>query len=289
MLKGTVGNRILFEKLHSVTKAKVIGVFSSGIYLEISDDVVLLYDAKWGVLPFGIALDDFQGQGKNLGLEAGMPVWIEEDILCLGDKLRIKIVYENLVIDNIDRDCLSCFLERAKPELLKSENATLLLYGFSDIDKLNKDEIEDIFSRAAYRGMTELSDALIHDSNIENSVSKLIGLGRGLTPSMDDFICGMLFTFWFSEKSLHYSFPFLKQLSLSCKKLAKSNTNKFSAAYIISAADGEDFSLMRKCFESSRDSSFPENINKLLDLGSSSGADMLCGMCFATNYILKHY
>ena len=60
MLKGTVGNKALFDFLSETREGKISGVFSSGIYIEFGTKIILLHDELGGVLPFGIFLPEFK-------------------------------------------------------------------------------------------------------------------------------------------------------------------------------------------------------------------------------------
>ena len=184
---------------------------------------------------------------------------------------------------------MQIFLKKAIDVLISTEKSSFSVYCIKDMDEIEKSEIADIFAQAAYTGIRKLYQAIELNSEemIESALSKLIGLGRGLTPSMDDFLCGMLFVFHYCKNNLSYKLNFLAGLSSNAKKLALCNTNTYSAAYISAASEGEDFSLMRSCLESVAEKSFYDNVNSLLSVGSSSGADMLSGMCFAAKYILK--
>ena len=290
MIKGSVANRKLFELFSKPGEGKIIGVFSSGIYFDYSGRTILLHDEQGGALPFGISLPRFNGHGHYLGLEADMPVCCETgNLLRLGKNLYIQLVYTECTQKITSRDNLRLFFEYAKDLLLRSEKSAFSIYGIKDTEKFEKSQIADIFARAAYTGINELSCAMEENSadRVEYCLSKLVGLGRGLTPSMDDFLCGMLFVFHYSKNYWDYKAKFLDVLSSCVKELALQNTNAYSAAYIISAAEGEDFSLMRQCLESAADEDFFDCVNRLLSVGSSSGADMLSGMCFAAKYILK--
>lgn len=120
-------------------------------------------------------------------------------------------------------------------------------------------------SRAAYRDgdLTASADHLI----------RLIGLGIGLTPSGDDFLCGVLagLTLCGTEQD-----PFLGILR---DRIARNlnRTNTISAAFLSSAARG--------CFSEPvlQLSEFPagEEIRRQFQaIGHSSGFDTLCGVLF---------
>ena len=48
------------KQLENGSLGTVLLVHSSGMYLQFDDAVLLLCDKSWGVLPIGIAVEDFQ-------------------------------------------------------------------------------------------------------------------------------------------------------------------------------------------------------------------------------------
>ena len=111
-----------------------------------------------------------------------------------------------------------------------------------------------------------------------------LGLGRGLTPSFDDFITGLLVTLEHASSVWGLKHPALGFLAQEISALAPLRTNRFSAAYLLAAARGGDFSLMRNCLEL-RPSA--DSLTALLGVGSSSGSDMLCGMVYALGAVQR--
>ena len=125
------------------------------------------------------------------------------------------------------------------------------------------------------------------------AVSKFIGLGYGLTPSGDDFICGMLYAF--------HRFSFVSANSRRCIKMLVSaargaivGTNEVSAEYIRCAIAGEPFEIIDRVisglgeYDEKGDGAWQglrAAVDSLLSVGASSGSDILCGILFAI-YIL---
>lgn len=289
-LEGWISGERLFKFLSAGVRGKVLAAFSSGVYLDFCGETVMLHDKEHGYLPFGIAIGDFKGRGKNLGLEPGTEIVCSDGILtCPAVDFFLKIYKAEERKKLCTSDPLPEFVRNTAsyPELDKRSG--LWVYAPCEPESLDKDNIEDVFARTAHKGLVMLVDALDSCSIelMENALHRLLGLGRGLTPSLDDFLCGMVFTMHYAEGHLGYKQPYLYVLSETLIKNVPMRTNVYSAAYLLSAAAGEDFSLLSECLENSGNTRFFDCVQRLLNVGSSSGADMLSGMCFAANYILK--
>lgn len=122
---------------------------------------------------------------------------------------------------------------------------------------------------------------LIHCRRYQEAASKLIrllGLGTGLTPSGDDFLCGILAGFLFSGSTDH---PFAKHLKdLTADRLA--DTIDISAAFLSCALKGQ-FSLP---VVSLLNLPAAEDIfTSFSAVGHSSGTDTLCGILWSLRHI----
>lgn len=105
---------------------------------------------------------------------------------------------------------------------------------------------------------------------------RLTGLGPGLTPSGDDFLCGVLAGLILTRKELH---PFTTALIRTIKANLE-NTNDISAAFLTCAADGL-FSLPVIRLAGLPDSGLISSLFR--EIGHSSGLDTLCGVLYATD------
>lgn len=275
MNRGRITDEKLWEYCSPDRTLGVRGVFSSGIYLaDENGHVIMLHDEKYGGIPFGIAIDGFGGRGRELSIEAGQTAKLTQGSLCLG-QLRIELYHEPE--KHGDSFCPpELFRERAGERLRKCEVASLAVYSSADIGSVDRKSIEDTFAAAAYGGMELLEKGLksADEAAISASLDRLLGLGRGLTPSCDDFITGVVYALGFYGHRTGAFHPAYGSLIRLVREKAPERTNIFSAAYLISACGGGEFSLMRSCLEGAQ-------FDALLSVGSSSGADMLSGMCFA--------
>lgn len=104
-------------------------------------------------------------------------------------------------------------------------------------------------------------------------LSRLLGLGIGLTPSGDDFLCGILAGLILTGQD---NTPFAAELK---KAIAENleDTVDISAAFLSCALDGQ-FSL---AVNSLKFDPSPEELRRSFgEIGHSSGFDTLCGVLF---------
>lgn len=289
MHKGVVSNRALYELLNRGTSGEVMAVFSSAVYFRLSDKTCMLHDTAYGNIPFGISLPDINGKARNLGLEPGVKLRAEGGHLNSDTGFQMQLSYKQSLSHPAKPSQLRSFAEKAASVLRDTQRSELRVYCAGNIAEIDKSKIEDIFAKTAYKGLLELERGMLENKpeSIEKALQKLIGLGRGLTPSLDDFLCGLVFVLLYAAREWDCSMPGLTALVEGIRIIAPLQTNVYSMAYLLSAAAGEDFSLMRECLENSGLDEAYKSIEALLKVGASSGADMLSGMCFASNYILK--
>jgi hypothetical protein len=120
-------------------------------------------------------------------------------------------------------------------------------------------------------------------------VHALAGLGGGLTPAGDDFICGALFAAWAgllpspSGRGAGGEGELVAQIA----DHAASRTTTLSAACLRAAARGECMALWHSLFEALRSSdasALRSAVESLLAVGHTSGADALAGFIAAYHW-----
>ncbi len=120
----------------------------------------------------------------------------------------------------------------------------------------------------------------IHNLCIKNKypeasqkLSELVGLGIGLTPSGDDFLCGIL-------AGLHIQGKEYSEFAYYLRKSIRANlhrTNEISRAFLSCALDGHFSLAINELWKNPS----TELISKMFhDIGHSSGMDTLCGIYF---------
>jgi hypothetical protein len=112
------------------------------------------------------------------------------------------------------------------------------------------------------------------------TLTGLAGLGQGLTPSGDDFLCGM-FAGFNSAGGLKGSHPAKAALIAASDAMCR-RTHPLSAAFITCAAEGYVSQTVRALL-GGPEQGFDVNAmaEKIQAIGHSSGIDTLCGIMFA--------
>lgn len=155
--------------------------------------------------------------------------------------------------------------------------------GFNAIFSSNADIKENfLIINAAKTKIDTCTNELINKNyeNAANVLSSLIGLGIGLTPSGDDFLCGVLAGCIFDNLEKH---SFVKLLKKQIQNNLQ-NTNDISRAFL-SCSLNDNFStpVLNLPYFKSPDEVY-DNFKKI---GHSSGIDTLCGIYYSLNTISK--
>ncbi|MBE6678961.1 MAG: DUF2877 domain-containing protein [Ruminococcaceae bacterium] len=240
----------------------VIGVFSQGIYCKVRAEIILFHCKKWGYVPFGLGLESFSAFSEEVSANVGDTVVLTENSLAMSGK-------------TFDVE-LSC--EAPTP--------------FAPSGDADKERLDEIFKYVSEHGSAAGILDLIEKNRIGcrdairdlangdiGAASKLIGLGRGLTPSGDDFLCGY--------------FAVLNARGVLAVSLRESiydsldRTTQISAAYISAVLGRRYFSIYDSAVKAIfSDGDFKKDVDFVLSMGASSGTDTMVGALVAARYNL---
>ena len=267
--------------LHPGMTGEVILVSSSGIYLKFGEQIVLLCDRNWGILPIGIGVADFDRGVSLLHPQQGQRVTMTENGLSFpsGD---IQLVLQK---SSSGTACNStpqiARIRQAAEELaaLRKERGISMLVLPLVLGRPPEQSLKlNPYCAYGYHYLSKLMIALENgDSDeIHSCVEKLLGLGPGLTPSADDCLLGMLYVF----RALPQKASAGALLRESIEQLCDRCTNQISAAYLKAMIAGAPFERMEQIFRGICGEGIL-NIEKITQIGSSSGSEMLLGMLIA--------
>ena len=79
---GNIARRIA----ESGETGTVAGVFSQGIYCKVKNEFLLFHDAKWGYVPFGVAVNDFAAFSSSVAAKADDAVTLSKTKLLISGK-----------------------------------------------------------------------------------------------------------------------------------------------------------------------------------------------------------
>lgn len=115
-------------------------------------------------------------------------------------------------------------------------------------------------------------------SLLRQGSAELAGLGMGLTPAGDDFLCGLMLAAWF----------FLPDPVRVCAPLlegARGATTTLSFAFLDAASKGHASSVWRACLRELKNAQtktvLQERMTHIVAYGATSGADSLAGFIWA--------
>ncbi len=253
---GTLARRIA----NSGEAGTVCGVFSQGIYCKVKGDILLFHDAKWGYVAFGVGIADFCEFSSAVNPAVGDTVLLTESTLTISGK-TFEISLLSDVPDpftpsgDADGERLDAIFKYVK------EHGSEL--GILDLIEKNRIGCKDAI-RALANGDI-------------GAATKLIGLGRGLTPSGDDFLCG--FCSVLNARGI---------LAVSLRESiydALNRTTDISAAYISAVLGRRYFTIYDRVVKAIySDGDFKEDVDFVLKMGASSGTDTMIGALVAAKY-----
>lgn len=267
----------------------VYGVFSSSFYLrDAAGQLSLTHDAVYGNIPFGLAVTDLAAVMKALPLYVGMAgIWVGDLLYIPQVELEVQLSPWNCEAAGIQalpgREVLRQATERALAKLIQTHKGTVI-----EVAEDGPGPFQNPFARLAVEPLRALEQSMRKNerAGIRQAVLKLLGLGIGLTPSLDDYLSGFLYVLRFAQRSWGLGLPEANLMAELIRELAPIRTGAISATYIIAAADGQYFSILENillpplCSNAALDS--------LLRVGGSSGGDMLSGLIRGLQYIMKH-
>ena len=279
----------IFKWISEDGELQVCAVFSEAAYLaEKEGRMLLLHDSSYGLVPFGAGMTELslflQKTKLQVGQKAirkGLEISFPGTDICLELKPEEP---EHRKVWCPERKAVEEAAARGKRMLLGAGNG--LAAGLWPEECGNEWSEEDLFIKAGLPSLHKLSEALREKSRegILESLLGLLGLGRGLTPTMDDFLTGLMYAFGYRRDCWQSKLPEAEMLAEAVEKLAPERTNPYSLPYLQASARGLYFSCLEKVLNPAPEQLAEEAVTELLRRGSSSGSDMLAGIIFGLEY-----
>ncbi len=281
--------------------AEIVAVHSESVYIRRENGrLLLICPYKYGRVPFGAAVSDYESfrlirdftVGEKVELFYGKLRFSDGVVieLCETSPTEEKFLYSVVPDTEKLRACADFLRGHAASRGIATAADAFLCFGVPGNDA-------NICALRAAAEADVLERAIISDdrSLLEQTVKKYIGLGYGLTPSGDDLMCGMLYTFYRMKEILPSARVYAKALSDAVMQNID-GTNDVSREYLRCACDGVNFEIIDRViaylsdgvlleYEKEREKLL-ESMKDLLNVGASSGSDILCGILFAM-YILS--
>lgn len=263
------------------TFGQIHSVYRKTINLTLGGRLLSLQAASSPISPISLITDLSAQDMEKLNLLPGQRVEIRSHELCICSPDCIHRFCYNLA-ETFD-SVLTGIFPRIHGDLLKSvfslsdTGGFRCLFSSSDTNRPCSDQflINDYAKNCLKQCSFYLENR--HFDQAADVLVSLIGLGIGLTPSGDDFLCGVLAGIIFADKSGH---PFTHILKEAIGRHLN-NTNDISRAFL-------DCALKSHFSKPVKELPFKESAGEILSsfeaIGHSSGIDTLCGIY----YILTH-
>lgn len=267
--------------LSGYAEGEILLATSKGIYIQLNGQVLLLTSQAYGTVPIGIGIPNFQRTMSPLHPEPGQPVrYFDSQLEFPGGVLKLDLQIQPSSPPSVEllpqyiEECAVLLWNAKKSKGISGLSGPLLLQNEAPVSEMN------IFSQKACLQLSELIQALQSEQDVSSSVNKLMGLGVGLTPSGDDVLLGMLYCLL--RAAPHWRSTEL--LRSAVHKLAPTATHPISAAYLVAVAEGTAYCRLDDMLRM-LSGQLPLDILPVLEIGSSSGSEMLLGILIAAQII----
>ena len=277
-------NKIIYAKSlsNSIIKKldkynKVHSIFQSGINIETKGGLIFIGEDKNGRLPFGIHLDE-KDIRELLKLDNKTIFTFNKDL---------KLLQTSEYIIDLNKSIIySSKLPRDKGKICY-EKLKYLLTSIIEMDLTTGLDIklEDILGNKL-EIISKLKDSMESKDEqvIKNALRPIIGRGRGLTPSGDDLLIGLL---WINEIVPVLSKAFLnvlQSLILEGDLTTDVSLNYYKSAFI---GDYSSNLIYLACELISFDrGKIKSRLKDIVQYGHTSGIDLLTGIALGVDTII---
>jgi hypothetical protein len=281
--------------------------------------LLLIHCTEFGGIPFGIGADMEAGYLKEAGLERGMRVDISEDRLFVpaagfGIDLSAATVWHPAECSPVEYSPsrLKANLEHALREVSRRSSGEGLGQLALFLDGLFFDETAqsarrkaqgaegeaaqragelNILCRVSWEPLRRLIRAIQeHDlPAVSNSLARLIGLGIGLTPSLDDVITGLISALHRLNDRLAGGPAWVSAVGREICTLSASHTTEVSRNHLLFASSGDRFEILDDFIDSllfSGADDLNDRIGRLVSCGATSGTELAVGVLVGVKLVL---
>ncbi len=271
------------EQAHTGT---VHSVFEHAVNLEIADrfGLIGLIAEKQTLTPYAVSV---RGDTSFIeaGIRAGMAAFVQQGHITIPEA---GVTLDLSTADPVDLsiDCINTLSEKKTADALltkisralqgaeqESGLAPLIIGGENTYTRFLKPRLHDLF--------TAVSGG--DDAAAIQAASKIAGCGMGLTPSSDDLLSGYFLTLrlLLSRQDRTHTNEWMQRMA----QAAAERTNRISATFLLQSGEGlanaAVYILLRVAGRPSEAETVDRAIARILEIGSTSGADMLTGIALA--------
>lgn len=294
----------LYEWLETKQReGKIHSIFKSTLNLLSEDNKfipVVVNDKPMS--PFSIRLEE-KLDLKEMGINIGEEFIIDKHAL-KGENFIIDFkktnLWDNSVCFNFNKDSIENVIAkvyRIKNYIIENGNKDgiyeLMQFISFDLYKETGHIIDSAEKFIEDRFKKFISAFINEDVNsIHEYSKKIIGFGPGLTPSMDDFLTGLMYSKLYFTHYFKLDINKAYKINSNIVYNIENKTTRVSEEMLKQAAIGqvnEDLRNLIINVLSENNSDLEVLLTKVIEFGHSSGTDILCGVYIGSKIALKNY
>lgn len=127
---------------------------------------------------------------------------------------------------------------------------------------------------------------------ISNLSKKIIGFGPGLTPSMDDFLSGLMISNLYISHYLKFNIEQVYKINHQIVNDIENKTTRVSEEMLKQSSIGEsneDLKNLMISIISTANNELEDILERVINFGHSSGTDILCGIYIGSCILIERY
>lgn len=269
------------QLLNSSSAGTVHSVYRKTVNILVNGYLLALQSQSSPLSPISLITSLSQFEMENMAFTPGQQVLIApQKVIILADGFQQIFSWEKAEITDLKLH--SCLDKKQAFDLSIKIKETLFLANTGGFEVLFKPSLETELTPALSAAKKYIDNSICSLSSknyaeAAHFLCRLIGLGTGLTPSGDDFLCGVLAGLRLQTECDPTFFSLLsREISEHLK-----DTNDISAAFLACAVHNQ-YSLAVNSLRHLPD--VPAILSSFLAIGHSSGIDTLCGVYYALHY-----
>lgn len=209
--------------------------------------------------------------------DAGMPVWLGRSGIRLRDRIILPAADPEIYLSALPLNGFygGCSLKNALERFLSGENKGCAAAIWGDEQDWKGDIVIAELSERLFSFESALKAG--NEEVIRMTAAGLVGCGGGLTPSGDDFLCGVIDVLRILPKEETEAAWESAIREAVCAEME--NTVRISRAYLEESLAGRGGQQLHALITAVQNGEAPEPIlESIAKTGHSSGIDRLCGM-----------
>lgn len=272
-----IGYKVKEAAAHEA-RGSIHSVFRTVVNMSLNGDIYSISTGETPRTPYIMTIDE----KLAIGIHEGQDVQLKPEGLYLGPRLVVEMLRA------------AVWKPRSRKGVMKPRLAAISLSGsisahgreggMKPLLNLFTETLEEDtpYSSKAKRVVKELINGGLSNESL-GSVTDLLGLGPGLTPSGDDLLCGLLSTLHFSRLPSSLSQAKVR-LELLVKEEIGRRTNTISGSFLRHYSDGlvdENTDDLITALSKGSLNQMDNAVERLCRIGHSSGTDIAIGVLVA--------